>query len=118
MSLAKQRFDQISGTLNNGGKFYTSKAIGDMEIEMPGGTAGISETAVTAATALAAGYSASLSSSISSSAVENNMHGSAWTLLNNFSGTAGIRTAINSANPTWLTQLDAYVPWASGVANL
>lgn len=128
MSISKERFDQISGTLPSGGKFYTSKAIGDMEIEMPDGIHGVGETefdqlsaafsqTVADASQEIDGLNVALTASISASVVENNMHGSAWTLLNNFSGTAGIRTAINAANPTWITQMDAYVPWASGTAN-
>lgn len=50
--MATNRFDEISGTLPNGGKYYTAFAVSQMETEMPGGTAGVSETA--AATYLAA----------------------------------------------------------------
>lgn len=39
-------FGQISGSLNNGGKFYTQTAITEMEIEMPGGEVGVTEAAL------------------------------------------------------------------------
>jgi hypothetical protein len=42
------QFDSVSGTLPNGGKYYTAFAISTMETEMPGGAAGVSETAAAA----------------------------------------------------------------------
>ena len=61
-------FGQISGSLNNGGKFYTAKAISNMEIEMPGGPAGVSETLIISANATISSLNVLLTASIAASA--------------------------------------------------
>lgn len=67
--MARSTFGQISGALNNGGKFYTSNAIAQMEVEMPGGEPGETELAAAgyfaAYTNAAVAYTATLALSAS-----------------------------------------------------
>lgn len=89
--MGTSKFGQISGTLNNGGKFYTAAAMAYLELEAPGGVAGVTETSLASYTALFTTASASLSQALDAELLAYN-NGVAYTALS-----ASTKTAISSS---------------------
>jgi hypothetical protein len=115
--MGQSKYGIMFGEMSNGGHFITGQGMLDLEREAPGGEAGAQEQQISAMDAIISQSFADLEVLTSSSAVEHNMHGTAWTLLNAISGSSGSMAAILADLGPVASQIGVYVTWASGTAN-